>query len=139
MNRTGNFFTICTVATICLAALLLRDGAGGASHGAREGADKWEAQGASAKAVAVTVDDLPGAVPGTGQSQGNLKDFQKINRAIPQILKAHHAPAIGFVNEWKLQVADERDARVTLLQAWLDAGLTLGNHTYSHFLQCDSA
>ncbi|HVH73104.1 MAG TPA: polysaccharide deacetylase family protein, partial [Candidatus Dormibacteraeota bacterium] len=44
----------------------------------------------------------------------------------------HHAPAIGFVNEWKLQVAGERDARVALLEAWLDAGLTLGNHTYSH-------
>ncbi len=63
---------------------------------------------------------------------GDLKDFQKINRAIPKILKAHHAPAIGFVNEWKLQVYGERDARVALLQSWLDAGLTLGNHTYSH-------
>lgn len=90
-----------------------------------------EAQEAGGKAVAVTVDDLPGAVPGTGHSQGALKDFQKINAAVPQILKAHHALAIGFVNKWKLQVAGERDARVALLQAWLDAGLTLGNHTYS--------
>lgn len=96
------------------------------------GAGRTQAQEASAKRVAVTVDDLPGTVPGTGQSQGALKDFQKINAAVPQILKAHHAPAIGFVNEWKLQVAGERDARVALLQAWLDAGLTLGNHTYSH-------
>lgn len=96
------------------------------------GAARSQAQQAGAKAVAVTVDDLPGAVPGTGQSQGALKDFQKINAAVPQILKAHRAPAIGFVNEWKLQVAGERDARVALLQAWLDAGLTLGNHTYSH-------
>lgn len=91
-----------------------------------------QAQQTSAKTVAVTVDDLPGQVPGTGQSQGALKDFQKINAAVPPILKVHHAPAIGFVNEWKLQVAGERDARVALLQAWLDAGLTLGNHTYSH-------
>lgn len=78
------------------------------------------------------MDDLPGAVPGTGQAVGDLKDLQRINRRIPQILKAHRAPAIGFVNEWKLQVSGERDARVALLQAWLDAGLTLGNHTYSH-------
>ncbi len=86
----------------------------------------------ASKAVAITVDDLPGAVPGTGQAVGDLKDLQRINQRIPEILKAHHAPAIGFVNEWKLQVSGERDARVALLQTWLDAGLTLGNHTYSH-------
>lgn len=84
------------------------------------------------KTVVITVDDLPGAVPGTGQAVGDLKDLQKLNRRIPEILKAHRAPAIGFVNEWKLQVSGERDARVALLQAWLDAGLILGNHTYSH-------
>jgi peptidoglycan/xylan/chitin deacetylase (PgdA/CDA1 family) len=113
---------------------------GAASEGARAsdaGQDRsvetgWKAQASEARTVAVTVDDLPGAVPGTGQSQGDLQEFQKINRAIPQILKAHHAPAVGFVNEWKLQVSGERDARVALLQGWLDAGLTLGNHTYSH-------
>jgi peptidoglycan/xylan/chitin deacetylase (PgdA/CDA1 family) len=84
------------------------------------------------RTVAITVDDLPGAVPGTGRAVGDLSDLQKINHAIPRILNAHHAPAVGFVNEWKLQVSGERDARVALLQAWLDAGLTLGNHTYSH-------
>jgi peptidoglycan-N-acetylglucosamine deacetylase len=64
---------------------------------------------------------------------GDLKDFQRIvNRAIPQIREAHHAPAIGFVNQWKLQVSSERDARVALLQSWLDAVLTLGNHTCTH-------
>jgi peptidoglycan-N-acetylglucosamine deacetylase len=84
------------------------------------------------RTVAVTVDDLPGAVPGTGTSTGNLKDLQSINTAIPRILKAHHAPAIGFVNEWKLEVTGERDARVALLQEWIDAGLDLGNHTYTH-------
>ena len=90
------------------------------------------ASGSSSKAVAITVDDLPGAVPGTGQSVGNLRDLQEINRKIPQVFKAHRVPAIGFVNEWKLQVSGERDARVALLQTWLDAGLTLGNHTYTH-------
>jgi peptidoglycan/xylan/chitin deacetylase (PgdA/CDA1 family) len=47
-------------------------------------------------------------------------------------LRAHHVPAIGFLNEWKLQVSGERDARAALLQAWLDAGLDLGNHTFTH-------
>jgi peptidoglycan/xylan/chitin deacetylase (PgdA/CDA1 family) len=87
---------------------------------------------ASQRTLAVTVDDLPGAEPGTDHAIGDLKELQKINRAIPAILKAHHVPAIGFVNEWKLQIAGERDARAALLEDWLDAGLTLGNHTFTH-------
>lgn len=84
------------------------------------------------KTVVVTVDDLPGALPANDFAVGDLKVLQKINRGIPAILKAHHAWAVGFVNERKLQVWGERDARAELLQMWLDAGLTLGNHTYEH-------
>jgi len=82
--------------------------------------------------IAITVDDLPGAEPGTDHAVSNLKELERINRAIPAVLKAHHVPAIGFVIEWKLQVDGERDARAGLLQDWLDAGMTLGNHTYTH-------
>jgi len=82
--------------------------------------------------VVITVDDLPGAVPGTGDSPGDLKDLQRINRSVVEALKVHHTKAIGFVNEWKVQISGERDARAALLQSWLDADLTLGNHTYHH-------
>ena len=82
--------------------------------------------------VAITVDDLPGAEPGTDHTIGNLKELEHINRAIPAALRAHHVPGIGFVNEWKLQVDGQRDARAALLEMWLDAGMALGNHTYSH-------
>lgn len=82
--------------------------------------------------VAITVDDLPGAIPVTPTAKGELRDLAKYNEAIPAILKAHHAPAIGFVNEKRLHVAGERDPRVALLQRWIDAGCELGNHTYSH-------
>jgi peptidoglycan/xylan/chitin deacetylase (PgdA/CDA1 family) len=82
--------------------------------------------------VVITVDDLPGAEFGTDHAIGNLKELAQINRAVPAALRSHHVPAIGFVNEWKLQVDGQRDARAALLQMWLDAGLTLGNHTYSH-------
>jgi peptidoglycan/xylan/chitin deacetylase (PgdA/CDA1 family) len=42
-------------------------------------------------------------------------------------------PAIGFVNENKLHVDGAVDSsRVRLLELWLDAGLELGNHTFSH-------
>ena len=84
------------------------------------------------RAVVITVDDLPGALPGNDFALGDLKALQKINHGIPAILKAHHAWAVGFVNERKLQVWGERDARAEMLQMWLDAGLTLGNHTYEH-------
>ena len=84
------------------------------------------------RTIAVTVDDLPGAIPGNDFAMGDLKELQKINRTIPATLKAHHAWAIGFINERKLQVQGERDARAELLQIWLDAGLALGNHTFSH-------
>ena len=82
--------------------------------------------------VAITVDDLPGAIPATPAANGELRDLQQSNEAILAILKAHHAPAIGFVNEKRLHVAGERDARAALLQRWIDAGFELGNHTYSH-------
>lgn len=84
------------------------------------------------RSVVVTVDDLPGAEFGTDHAIGDLKELEKINHAIPAALHAHHVPAIGFVNEWKLQVPHERDARAALLQTWLDAGMSLGNHTYTH-------
>lgn len=87
---------------------------------------------AAARTIAITVDDLPGAEPGTDHAVSDLKELERINRAIPAVLKAHHVQVVGFVNEWKLQVSGERDARAALLKSWLDAGMTLGNHTYSH-------
>jgi peptidoglycan-N-acetylglucosamine deacetylase len=95
-------------------------------------ASSSNAQQSTQREVCITVDDLPGALPGNDFAYGELKELQKINRGISGILKAHHAWAIGFVNERKLQVRGERDARAELLQTWLDAGLALGNHTYSH-------
>lgn len=89
-------------------------------------------QSAPQRTLVVTVDDLPGAEPGTDHATSDLKELQRINRAIPAALKSHHVPAIGFVNEWKLQVPGERDARTALLEDWLDAGMSLGNHTYTH-------
>jgi peptidoglycan-N-acetylglucosamine deacetylase len=132
MNKTQTAFTI----------VLLIAGLGYASH-APAVAAKYSAPMNRAtsfvqaplhlqRAVVVTVDDLPGALPGNDFALGDLKTLQKINHGIPAILKAHHAWAVGFVNERKLQVWGERDARAEMLQMWLDAGLTLGNHTYEH-------
>jgi len=75
--------------------------------------------------VALTFDDLPGA-----DAKAPLAALQDQNRRILQALAG--APAAGFVNEGRIQVEGERDARVALLAAWLDAGCDLGNHTERH-------
>ncbi len=90
------------------------------------------AQNVSPRTIALTFDDLPFAVPGNDQASGKLADVQRANARILKVLAAHHAPAIGFVNEIKLNVDGERDARAAVLQQWLQAGMDLGNHTYSH-------
>jgi peptidoglycan/xylan/chitin deacetylase (PgdA/CDA1 family) len=75
--------------------------------------------------VAVTFDDLP-------TPQGDLEDMRRITNHLLESVKRNHVPAIGFVNEGKLYRRGEMDARTELLRAWLDAGVELGNHTYSH-------
>jgi peptidoglycan/xylan/chitin deacetylase (PgdA/CDA1 family) len=76
--------------------------------------------------VALTFDDLPTMAlsPNTDYAQVTTKDLLAG-------LKRHHFPAIGFVNEVKLEARD-KPARIALLKAWLDAGMDLGNHTYDH-------
>lgn len=78
--------------------------------------------------VAVTFDDLP-AVP----QSIPLARQQTLTRDLLRSIKAAGVPAIGFVNEGKLVAGGKTDPqRVKLLEQWLDAGLELGNHTYSH-------
>lgn len=79
--------------------------------------------------MALTFDDLPYVNPAR---QEFLPNAQRITTEILRVLKAHRAPAVGFVNEGKLQAAGEVDKRTALLRQWVDAGMTLGNHTYSH-------
>ncbi len=139
MNRQLRWRTIGVVALVCAAlgwgAAGARSDAGiraGGVQAVEQGGTKPGSQSGLQRSVVITVDDLPGALPGNDFAYGDLKELQKINRGIPAALKAHHAWAIGFVNERKLQMAGERDARAELLQMWLDAGLLLGNHNYAH-------
>jgi peptidoglycan/xylan/chitin deacetylase (PgdA/CDA1 family) len=78
------------------------------------------------RAVAVTFDDLPVA------RYGGLVEAQSVTRRLVAQVEALDIPAIGFVNESKVDVEGEEAERTALLQMWLDAGLSLGNHTYSH-------
>lgn len=80
------------------------------------------------RTIAITIDDLP-----VVSTRGDLKNRQKITKNILKHLKDAKVPAIGFVNENKLYAGKERDEKqIDLLRMWIDAGLELGNHTYSH-------
>ena len=81
---------------------------------------------AAAEGVALTFDDLP--VFGVLRP---VAEQTAITRTLLRGLVRHRLPATGFVNEVNLEGSD-RPARVALLRAWLDAGMDLGNHTYSH-------
>jgi peptidoglycan/xylan/chitin deacetylase (PgdA/CDA1 family) len=76
--------------------------------------------------IALTFDDLPGIVLKPQQDY-----VDATNKALIAGLKRHRFPAIGFVNEGKL---DEiiRVRQIAVLRRWLKSGFDLGNHTFSH-------
>jgi peptidoglycan/xylan/chitin deacetylase (PgdA/CDA1 family) len=82
------------------------------------------------RAVAVTFDDLP-AVSVVQLDQGQRK---ALTTKLLEAIRRHRVPAIGFVNEGKLadSAGAADSAAVDLLRNWLDEGLELGNHTWSH-------
>jgi peptidoglycan/xylan/chitin deacetylase (PgdA/CDA1 family) len=81
-----------------------------------------------ARRMTVTFDDLPYVIPGGD----NLAAVQAGTRALLTVLKNHRVPVVAFVNEIKLRVPNEVEARTAVLKQWVDAGMILGNHTYSH-------
>ncbi|TCP37559.1 peptidoglycan/xylan/chitin deacetylase (PgdA/CDA1 family) [Sphingomonas sp. BK235] len=81
---------------------------------------------ARAEPIAVTFDDLPVAGP-----SGPIGNSRTLTQHLLAGLRRQHIPAIGFVNEVQLE-GPERAQRIALLADWLDAGMTLGNHGYSH-------
>jgi len=77
--------------------------------------------------VAVTFDDLPMA-----GSHLSVEQMREVTLRLVGVLREEKVSAVGFVNESKLHVEGEREARTRLLELWLDAGAELGNHTWSH-------
>ncbi len=87
------------------------------------------ASAAPIRQMAITIDDLP-VGPG---SMHSTPEQEVITERLIATLLEHDVPAIGFVNEGKLEVDGSVDpARRALLVRWLDAGLELGNHGYAH-------
>jgi len=84
--------------------------------------------------VAVTFDDLPGSV--AALVANDPAALAATTRRLLAVFAAHRIPVTGFVNEGKLflegETQQQAEARVALLKLWVDAGLELGNHGYSH-------
>ena len=76
--------------------------------------------------VALTFDDLPGLTLQPDQAY-----IDRINRDIVNGLRRRGFPAIGFVNAGKIDELDPQ-RQVANLRRWVNAGLELGNHTFSH-------
>lgn len=72
--------------------------------------------------IAITIDDLP----------GGDASLTEMTSKLVGVLKQQKVAAVGFVNERKLYKWGEVDERIKSLAMWLDAGLELGNHTFSH-------
>src|SRR5437016_4893416 len=79
----------------------------------------------TSRTVALTFDDLPYVARPFPET---MQKAARVNKAILKTLATHHAPALGLVNAARLQRPGEANAQVALLKAWVDSGMTLGNH-----------
>lgn len=82
---------------------------------------------AAQRRVAITIDDLPYV-----SRDRSLATAKQGTTRLLRTLRDGQVPAIGFVNESNVHVPGERDVRTALLQQWIDAGMALGNHTFTH-------
>lgn len=102
---------------LAAAALLLAAGAV-AGQGGEDGRRR----------IALTYDDLP-----VNAFRPDERTMREVTRELVSGLVRNGVPAIGFVNEGKLyQEGELRKTRVGFLEAWVEAGLELGNHSFSH-------
>ncbi len=87
------------------------------------------------RTVALTFDDLPlvlEASPAFSTTAERIAETRRVNRAILKGLKRHHAWAIAFVNEKKVQADGATEESRAILNEWIKSGYDLGNHTFSH-------
>ncbi len=89
----------------------------------------WVPSFGQRKQVCFTIDDLPTVAYGITDSVF----LEQLTDRLIASLNKNKIPAIGFVNEIKLYKNDDpMPFQIQLLNHWVDSGLELGNHTYSH-------
>ena len=82
----------------------------------------------SVRQIAITIDDLPRG--GDGGSR-QLADVLAMTEKLMRPFRTEKIPVIGFVNARAEAQLGEAGLR-QVLDRWLDAGATLGNHSHSH-------
>ena len=107
-----------------------------AASSAQSAVTRSSQQPSAIREIAITFDDLPKVVPPPAQPQDTNQTYLSLSKII-STLRAHQAPAIGFVVGSRVDGPD-RKANEAMLRMWLDSGLTLGNHSYSHPNLCES-
>jgi peptidoglycan/xylan/chitin deacetylase (PgdA/CDA1 family) len=81
------------------------------------------------KQVCFSIDDLPTVAYGITDTVF----LDQLTDKLIASLNKNKIPAIGFVNEYKLYKNDHLiPFQVQLLNHWVESGLELGNHTFSH-------
>jgi len=80
------------------------------------------------KQIAITIDDLPFS------SKVPLSINEKTQKSsdILSHLTKYKVKAVGFVNEDKILTKGQVDGHISILDAWLDQGMELGNHNFGH-------
>ena len=108
-----------------LAAILLL----ALAQDASSAAVRLPGSGEPTRQMAITVDDLPAS-----RSHAlSLAEQRELTQLLLSALSRHAVPAVGFVNEAKLEVGGRVSPdHVALLESWLEAGFELGNHGYAH-------
>ena len=81
--------------------------------------------------VALTFDDVPG-VAMLRSERCNAKAYAAMNKRLVSGLTKHRIPATGLVTESQLCGSQGKEL-AAILELWLDAGLDLGNHSFSHY------
>jgi len=81
---------------------------------------------ASPREIAITIDDLP-LVASKMNTPGNQQRATERFDSIVKVLRDNHIPATGFVIAGAIE-----KGQMAFLKEFVDAGLGLGNHTYSH-------
>ena len=95
-------------------------------HVKRAGADNVDCS--LTKCVALTFDDLPFA-DAVHEHSAEAKALTA-NAQIQSVLRQYSAPAIGFVNEAKVQSLGK--AGLLILKSWNRVPFELGNHGFAH-------
>lgn len=82
------------------------------------------------RAVAVTFDDLP--YQAADAALCDPEAAMALTTGFVDMLRPLDTRATAFINEGKVCEAQRATLLPRVLNVWLDAGLALGNHTYSH-------